>query len=161
MTAFNSIINPIVQRTLEACTNVYELWVTLYIIGDRVRSDKLLRQYTKAIISHTLTYELKEPIKLYRGVLLDPSKDISQHDLWSFPEVSFTTDPEVAEAFSSNNSIYGLVFPNHYVGHVIELLYEPDKYFTWFDYRWDLPTHLREFIDFWNQSEIILGAKNV
>lgn len=152
-----SVIDPVIQAAFSAANSKYEEWLIRYVIGDRIKSDMLLKCHKQEILQEVSKYTLQVPTTLYRGILIDPKNDPTHHNLWLYPEVSFTTDITVAKAFADNDSVYGIVFPKEYKGYLLELHYKPENYFTWFDYRWDLPDHLRAFIDFWNQKEVILG----
>jgi len=156
---FQNLISRIVQKYSSTEPNVYYVWLVLYIVGDRLKSDKLLKTYYHKIMQTAFNNIAKYGIKeetVYRGFLLEPSQ-IDTLNVWKYNHNSFTTDKEVAIAFSTNDSDYGIVFPDNYVGKIYEIKINLKEHFIWFDYRWDLPEDIRLFIDYWNQKEIIIG----
>ena len=145
--------------------SIYKAWVSLYIIGDRLKSDVLLKKLN-ATIKHVATeygnvlHFDRKP--LYRGLLLSPNFEFSDYSLWDYDHVSFTEDKNVAESFSDIESTYGIVFPKDYIGHIIEYNMSNAE-FVWFHYKWAEQMNdetFENFINFWNQKEVILGKHN-
>lgn len=150
--------------------NIYKSWVLLYILGDREKSDGLLKNYNEIItfVSNELFKEFPIENKiLYRGVLLPKEEDITEHRIWKYDHVSFTENIKVAEAFASKSSQYGRLFISicpevkDYIGYIItyNLMPEDNVLFshTWKDSKILNDKEFKRFIEFWNQDEVILG----
>jgi len=157
----DSILNLVQKILKENQHNVYLTWITLYIVGDRVKSNALLDKNEALIkdeaLEHRAKYGLRKK-KLYRGILLPPDADASEHNLWKYNHVSWTEMEEVADAFSTINSVYGSIFPKDYIGHKFELEDYSDK-FCWFSFHWakHIIEDFGEMIRIWNQKEVLLG----
>ena len=156
----SNMINYYLQNPTQE--NLYKLWVSMYITGDRIRSDKLFKELKDLIKIYAINFNEKfsfERKPLFRGVLLPPGYNMKKHNLWDYDHVSFTEDNEVAKAFSTIDSIYGIVFPKDYQGHIINYNIQ-DSNFIWFHYSWAEQMKdevFLKFIKFWNQKEVIIG----
>lgn len=146
--------------------DIYLTFISIYIMGDRVKSDSLLKAYKPHIVAYASLMNSRYPIvnkKLYRGIILPPDMDPSQHDIWEYDHVSFTTSKEVAEAFGDINSVYSQFVKSlhpDWIGHVIEHKID-DSNFIWFDHSWakHIDKDFEEMIILWNQEETLIGKK--
>jgi len=142
--------------------DIYKAWVSMYIAGDRIKSDKVFEVFNDLLKIYAINFRKefsfkKEP--LFRGVLVAPNYDIEKHKIWDYSHVSFTEDPNVALSFADIKSTYGIVFPRDYIGHVIAYNMD-DTEFVWFHYSWAEKMNdpvFAKFVKFWNQKEVILG----
>jgi hypothetical protein len=143
---------------------VYKAWLSLYIVGDRAKSDVLFNTFRELLEHYANEFNKDyafEKKPLYRGLLLPPNYDMKSHNIWKYSHVSFTEDSEVAKTFSDINSQYGFVFPRHYIGKILNYNIEKDD-IIWFHHSWS--KHMDDplfdkFVTFWNQKEIIIGKK--
>lgn len=143
----------------------YIMWLQKYIIGDRITSDWVLKNYRPYMVQCAKYLQQLNGVNerlVYRGVLLDPKETLETHNLWKFDHVSFTDDKNVAKAFADINSKYGfMIQATHpdYVGHLIRHKVTETDDFIWFDHTWKkgLPKELLEMVKFWNQKELIIG----
>lgn len=141
--------------------NIYTRWLILYIFGDRVKSQKIITEHRMSVIKSAMYFNVLSGVKIetvYRGVLVNPTTSMDDFDLWLYDHNSWTENKDVAIAFSTNDTIYGLMFPPEYIGHIFTET-KPFNHFCWFHWRWaeHISKDMKQMVRAWNQKEVILG----
>jgi hypothetical protein len=156
----STIVDKLLSKAVKE-DNAYMFWLVMYIAGDRRKADSFLKLFRGHIIAKAKALRAKYGVsdkKLYRGILLDPGVDVEKHNMNKFDHISFTENIELAEAFATADSQYGIAFPNSWKGYVYELG-DINNSFIWFDYSWakHIDEDLEMMIKLWNQQEILIG----
>lgn len=127
--------------------------------------DKYFRQHQEAILKHLRILQRDLPVsseKIYRGILLEPKKELVLKPLWHITYLSFSSDRNVAKVFADmdHQMAFMVRFQNpNYEGFLIEHTPEPDEIL--FHHSWAGPLRIEEIFRASGAEPVVAEQKEV